>query len=254
MKSDQDPWKAQFSAASKLWRDLHPNEVYRKGFTKRHQFFFRSIRTLAPGLKFETVVDALRFIRDGTWCFRMRGAICDLRVSSLMSDIVGRDQTRLSALDFDVLSASCVMNSQPEPPSPELSIQASDDEIARYLKEYCRRLDRIWNFFGGASIDNLPALAIWMIQRHQAVGTSKELSTACAAYIYGDTKLSLRILADMEAEFRERIRSGMKPNPASEQAGHLVILPNQDLVKEIATRNLGDIARLRGIIDRSHVH
>jgi hypothetical protein len=254
LKSDNDHWKAQFRAAYRLWRDLHPNERYRQGHTNRFQFSCYSIRRLAPGVEFGAQVSAMRSLRYGTWSFQVCGAIDDLRVSSLWSYVAGMDKTGLSAFDFDVLAASCLMDNQTVPPSPELSIQAANDEIQGHLKEYCRKIDRIWNFFGGFDAEHLPALAIWMIRNRHSVGGLQGLPLACAAYTYGDTKLSLRILANMEAELRERIRSGMKPDPAFEQAGSLVILPNQELVKEIATKVLEDIARLRGIIDRSHVH
>ena len=194
----------------------------------------------------------MRRISDGTWSFRMRGAIDDARVSSLRSRVEGSDKTGLSALDFDVLAASCLVDNETVPPAPQLSIRASNDEVAGHLKEYCRKIDRIWSFFGGCGAERLPALAIWMIRNREAVGAFDGLPMVCAAYVYGETELSLQLLAEWERHWQERMRS--EGDQVVEEFDMLWFTPSRQSLLEVGTAVLANIARLRGIIDRSELH
>ena len=180
------------------------------------------------------------------------GAIDDARVSSLRSHVEGSDKTGLSALHFDVLAASCLVDNQTVPPAPQLSIQASNDEVASYMKEYSCRIDRIWSSFGGCGAERLPALAIWMIQNREAVGAFDGLPMVCTAYVYGETELSLSLLAEWERHWQERMRS--EGDQVIEEFGRLWFTPSRQSLLETGAAVLADIARLRGIIDRSELH
>jgi hypothetical protein len=161
----------------------------------------------------------------------------------------------LAFLDFDVLAASSLMDGKSAPPPPLVSIEASDAEIASHLADYCLRMDRIWTPFGGASVDNLPALAIWMIRNRNADGAGDaDLSMACAAYVYGETELGLELLTEYERELKRRMQ--MKPSEYVEEfrldiPGYVYLMPSRESIAEIATANLADAAKLRRMIEEA---
>src|SRR5262245_47583624 len=109
-------------------------------------------------------------------------------------------------LDFDLLAASSLLDGKPVPHSPTIGIEASNVEVASHLADYCLMIDRIWAAFGGASVDNLRKLAIWMVQNREAVGTlGASVSMVCLAYVYGEKELSLALLAEIETELIVRM-------------------------------------------------
>ena len=255
MKLGRTYWNAKRVTTKKLWRGMRPNERQRSGHESREDFFFRSIRTLASGVDFAERVHAWQR-DDDSWSLRVRGEIYDRRVSSMKSDVVGRDVTGLYILDFDVLAASSLMDGQAVPSSPHIGIQASNAEVASHLADYCLRMDRIWAFFGGASIDNLPTLAIWMIQSRQAVGASDaSVSMVCAAFVYGEKALSLDLLAEYEKGWKRRMQFGISEEDIFQELliGTVVLEPSRESLQEIGTEALAEAARLRDIIERRHL-
>src|SRR5260221_6512842 len=166
---------------------MRPATSHRVVWAGRRDFSFESTRALARNVDFVERVDALQIGND-SWFLGVRGEIYDGRVSSFQAHIVGFDISKSAVLDFDGLAASSVLDGATIPDSPRLNIEASDAEIACQLEDYCRRIDRIWSFFGGADIETLAKLATWMIQKRRTVeAPAVELSMICAAYIYGET-------------------------------------------------------------------
>ncbi len=255
MKLGRSHWKAKLDVTRKLWREMRPNELQRGARVTRTDFTFRSIRVLAPNIDLTEWIDAWQ-IGDDSWSIRVRGAIDDRRVSSMKSDVVGRDVTGLHVLDFDVLAASSLMNGQAVQNSPLIGIEASNAEVASHLADYCLRMDRIWAFFGGASIDNLPPLANWMMQNRKAVGAGDaDVSMVCAAYVYGKTELSLELLAEYERGWKRRMRFGIGEEDIFPELliGTVVLEPSRESLQEIGTEALAEAARLRDIIERRHL-
>jgi hypothetical protein len=252
LKLGRSHWKAKLGATRKLWREMRPNERQRSGYEGRKGFSFESIRALAANIDFAERVNAWQ-MGDVSWSLRVRGEIYDIRVSTMESQLVGRDVTGLYMLDFDVLAASSLMDGQAVPNSPLIGIQASNAEVASHLADYCLRMDRIWAFFGGASIDNLPTLAIWMIQNRQAVGASDaSVSMVCAASVYGEKALSLDLLLEYEKGWKRRMQFGISEEDIFPELliGTVVLEPSRESLQEIGTQALAEAARLRDIIER----
>ena len=230
---------------------MRPNEPQGSGRATRSDFSFDSTRTLDSNMELHESVSGWQMGND-SWSLRVRGYVYDARVSTMKSHAVGRDVSGLAFLDFDVLAASSLMDGQSTPPSPLVRIEASDAEIASHLADYCLRMDRIWAAFGGASVDNLPKLAVWMIRNRNANGAGDaDLSMACAAYVYGVTELSLELLAEFEMGMNRRMQ--VEPSEfvdlyGLDIPGALQLGPSRQLVTEIATANLADAARLRSMI------
>jgi hypothetical protein len=255
LKLGRSHWKAKLGATRKLWREMRPNERQRGAYAGRKDFSFESIRALAANIDFAERVNAWQ-MGDDSWSIRVRGEIYDIRVSTVNSQLVGRDVTGLYMLDFDVLAASSLMDGQAVPYSPLIGIQASNAEVASHLADYCLRMDRIWAFFGGASIDNLPTLAIWMIQNRQAVGASDaSVSMVCAAFVYGEKALSLDLLAEYERGWKRRMQFGISEEDIFPELliGTVVLEPSRESLQEIGTEALAEAARLRDIIERRHL-
>jgi len=169
---------------------------------------------------------------------------------TMESDVVGYDVSGVYVLDFDVLAASSLMDGQSALDPPLVSIEASDAEVASHLADYCLRTDRIWAFFGGASIDNFPRLAIWMIQNRHAVGAfDASVSMVCAAYVYGETELSLDLLTEYEMKWKRNMR--MAPGIDLfdlEIPGFVQLGPSRQKIEEMGTRALAHATRLRSMI------
>jgi len=240
LKLGRSHWKAKLGATRKFWRETWPNERQRGAYAGRKDFSFESIRTLAANTDFAERVDAWQ-MGDDSWSLRVRGEIYDLRVSTMKSQLVGYDVTGLYMLDFDVLAASSLMDGQAVPYSPLIGIQASNAEVASHLADYCLRMDRVWAFFGGASIDNLPALAIWMMQNRRAVGAGDaDVSMVCVAYVYGETELSLDLLEEYERGWKRRMRFDISEEEIFPELliGAVVLEPSRETLQEMGTEAL----------------
>ncbi len=253
MKLGRTAWKTKLDLTMKLWSELRPNESQRFLGFSRNDFSFGSIRTLATNIDFSEWVNAWAG-GDDSWSFRVRGAVSDGRVMNMESHVVGYEVSGVYVLDFDVLAASCLMDGQSVPDPPRVSIDASDAEVASHLADYCLRTDRIWAFFGGANVDHLPALVIWMIQNRRAVGASNAcVSMVCAAYVYGETQLSLDLLAEYEMEWKRHMQLAPGEPIVPELVGILQFGPSRELVQEMGTEALAEAARLRNMIEHRYL-
>jgi len=259
LKLGRRHWKARLDATKELWRQLRPNELQQDGWVNRADFCFKSTRTLGPGIDFVQSIAAWQSDEE-SWSIRVRGAILDKRVSTMKSQLVGYDVTGLYSLDFDLLAASSLLDGKPVPHSPCIRTEASNAEVASHLADYCLMMDRIWAFFGGASVENLRTLAIWMIQNRNAVGASDaSVSMVCLAYVYGETELSLALLAEIEMELTTRMRADPSDlfDEVERELGRDVpdsvrLVPSREQVAEIATKALAEAARLRNMIEQGY--
>lgn len=259
MKLGRRHWKQRLDVTKELWRRLRPNELLRDGWVNKSDFFFKSTRRLGSGVDFIQAISAWQ-LGEESWSIRVRGRILDKRVSTMRSQLVGYDVTGLYSLDFDLLAASSLMDGKPVPHSPCIGIEASNAEVASHLADYCLMMDRIWAFFGGASVENLRTLAVWMIQNRGAVGESDaSVPMVCLAYVYGETELSLSLLAEIETELITRMRADPSDlfDEVERELGRDVpdsvrLVPSREQVAEIATQALAEAGRLRKMIEQGY--
>jgi hypothetical protein len=245
-------WRVKLNVAKRLWRNMRPNESQGSGRVTRTDFSFNSTRTLGANMNFSEWISGWQ-MDDDSWSLRVRGRLYDTRVSTMRSHAVGRDMSGFGFLDFDVLAASSLMDGQSAPPSPLVSIEASEAEVARHLADFCLRADRIWAPFGGISADTLPTLALWMIRNRNANGAGDaDLSMVCAAHVYGETELGLDLLTEYETELKRRMqmeRSEYIEEFGLDIPGYVYLVPSREQIAEIATANLADAAKLRRMIE-----
>jgi hypothetical protein len=134
-------------------------------------------------------------------------ALHDERVGTLESIAVGRDVKDLAMFDFDVLAASSVMDGEERPELPLMDSKRSVEGFASLVEDYSRRIDRIWKFVGGLSIQGLERLAIWALRNRKQAGAFRHgLGPACAAFVYEERELAETLLAEFRFGWEERVR------------------------------------------------
>jgi hypothetical protein len=222
-----------------MWRALRPGESLSKGCPSKVNFSFMSTRTLAPGLTFHCFVSGSGPIiprtNDESWSIRVTAAPEDDRVSALRTFVEDRDKSGLDVMAFDVLPAYGLLDGRGEPSPPSISYEAADDEIMSHLEEYSRKIDRIWDAFGGYSPGAFEALVTWaMVNREVVTGGTANMPMACAAFVYGDRALSLQFLAEYQSQWEESARSR----------------PDDPLTQEIFAVVKEKIAKLRAIVEQ----
>ena len=110
-------------------------------------------------------------------------------------------------LDFDVLAASSVMDGQDSPDQPVFDSDVQAEEFARIVEGYSRRMDRIWDFVGGVSVQGLENLAIWaMRNRDRAYTMSTTMGDICAAFAYGERQLAHELIAELRSQWERRVQ------------------------------------------------
>lgn len=234
MKRDRHYWKVKLNVTKALWRSLRPTESQGHVQVSRKDFWFESVRIIAPKINFESYVSGWQ-IDDSTWSLRVRAAISDVRVSEARSFVVGRDTSKLYVLDFDILAASSLLRGEKIPASPLLELDALESDVLKHLKNYIGKIDYIWNIFGGCSAENIPKLAIWVILNRATVGAPQGgVPMICAAHIYGEKELSLELLAEFEADWDMRLK----------------LESNQSIADEMRAGIAVEIDRLRILITR----
>ena len=80
----------------------------------------------------------------------------------------------------------------------------------------------------------------------------KKIAKKHAPYLYGERQLSLRLLAELEMYWRERMRS--EHGQVTEEDGILWMHPSRESIEEVGTPVLANIAKLRRIVDPTHLH
>jgi hypothetical protein len=189
-----------------VWRGFHPEWSVGRWRLTKVDFSFAATRAVGAG------VDVTCFVRgwkaDDTNCaLRVRMALRDERVGALESIALERDVTDLDMFDFDVLAASSVMDEEEMPDSPLMDSQGTKEEFACLVEDYSRRIDRIWKFVGGVSVQGLERLAIWAIRNRKRAGTvDLGISLICAAFVYGERELSQEVMAEFRTRWERRVQ------------------------------------------------
>jgi hypothetical protein len=100
------------------------------------------------------------------------------------------------------------MDGEDVPESPLMDSQGSVEEFASLVQDYSRRIDRIWNYVGGFSVEGLERLAIWAIRNRERAGTVwLGLDIVCAAFTYGERELARSLLAEFRSHWERRVRT-----------------------------------------------
>jgi hypothetical protein len=134
-------------------------------------------------------------------------ALYDERVGSLKSTAVGRDVMDLFMLDFAVTAASSLIDGEELPDLPMMRRRGSIEEFARLVEDYSKRIDRIWQFVGGCSVEGLEKLTIWVLRnRERTAAGIYDLGPACAAFVYGESELAHELLDELTSAWEIRVR------------------------------------------------
>jgi hypothetical protein len=105
------------------------------------------------------------------------------------------------------LPAAAAIDGYELQPSPFIGPSFSDDDVRLVVKEFSSKIDRIWTFAFGFTVDGLETLSIWAIRNRTAVGVVAEnISTICTALAYGERELSRELLREYEIGLEKRRR------------------------------------------------
>lgn len=223
--------------AKAVWSSFHPESTLSVGRIRTDTFTFTSERQLGAGVQVDCDVTGFT-VDDASCSLAVRMTLYDERVGTLRSTAVGADETALAFLSFDVLAASSMMNGEEMPDSPLMDSKGSVEEFARLVDDYSRRMDRIWKFVGGSSVQGLERLAIWAIRNREQAGTMwTGLGLVCAAFVYGERELAHAVLDECRSEWERRVR-----------------LEPRELVFQIYDKIRRDIERLLEAVRARAVH
>ena len=196
--------------------------------------FFRSLTD-----EIEVSTDISGWITDNPeWSLRVRLAILDRRVAKLRSEVMkGFDSSDLGTFDFDVLAAALAIEGSELEPSPLIEQSFSDDEIRLVVKQFSDRLDKLWTFARGFSVDGLETLSIWAIRNRNFVGVplgppALAVGVICTAFVYGERELSRELLREYEMNIEKRRRSEVV----------------NELTRAVHAALSEDVARLRSLV------
>ena len=198
--------RAKLRTAKRLWRSFQPGASVRGGRITCGDFTFFSERTLGDGVKVAWFVRAWTVV-DVRCSLQVRMGVYEGRVNDLRSIAKGFYMSRVAFLDFDVLAASSVMDGQDGPDQPVFDSEVQAEEFARIVEGYSRRMDRIWDFVGGVSVQGLENLAIWaMRNRDRAYTMSTTMGDICAAFAYGERQLAYELIAELRSQWERRVQ------------------------------------------------
>src|SRR5262249_4464855 len=117
------------------------------------------------------------------------------------------------------------------PRSPYIDFSASDQQVMEHLDDYGRRYDRIWQSVGGCTREHFGPLAIWAIRNREHIGVgSRGLAMACAALVYGESKLGRDWMKDYEEHWQQRVLA--EPNDSGTRSIYEHV--KEDLVRLVA--------------------
>ena len=206
------PSTSKLRAARKLWHSFNPECSVSGGRITSESLSFESVRTLGAGVAASWLVSAWK-VDDQSCSLQVRMGLYDERVNALRSTAMGFDTSsdfevptvvsltegQPDFLDFDVLTVSSMMDGQETHDSP-----IKVDQLAHVVGEYSRRIDRIWNFVGGPSVQSLERLAIWVLRNSDAGSTGHTLlGGICGAFAYGERELAHELIAQLMSEWEE---------------------------------------------------
>jgi hypothetical protein len=208
---------SKLRVATKLWRSFNPESSVSRGRITRDNLSFESVHTLGAGIAASWSVTASK-VDDESCSLQVRMGLYDERVNGLRSVALGLDTSTDSDaptvfsltdgqpdfLDFDVWAVSSMMDAQETHDYPLLESNVQSEQVTRVVGEYRRRIERIWNFVGGPSVQGLERLAIWVL-RNSDVGSIWHtlLGGICGAFAYGEKELAQELIAQLMSEWEE---------------------------------------------------
>jgi hypothetical protein len=208
---------SKLRVATKLWRSFNPECSVSRGRITRDDLSFESVHTLGAGVAASWSVRASK-VDDESCSLQVRMGLYDERVNALRSAALGLDTSndldvptvfsltdgQPDFLDFDVWVVSSMMDGQETHEHPLLESNVRGEQVTRVIEEYRRRIERIWNFVGGPSVQSLERLAIWVL-RNSDVGSIWHtlLGGICGAFAYGEKELADELIAQLMSEWEE---------------------------------------------------
>jgi hypothetical protein len=76
------------------------------------------------------------------------------------------------------------------------------------VKEFSGKIDQIWRFANGFTIEGLETLSIWAIRNRTVVGMrAVDIGDICTAFVYGERWLANELLREYEIGLEKRRRS-----------------------------------------------
>jgi hypothetical protein len=211
---------SKLRAATKLWCSFNPESFVIDSRITSESLSFESVHTLGAGIAAGWSVGAWKG-DDETCSLQVRMKLYDERVNALRSVALGLDSSadsdvptvfsltdqKADFLDFDVWAISSMMDGQETHDPPLLESNVQSEQVARVVGEYNRRIERIWNFAGGPSVQGLEGLAIWVL-RNSDLGSLWHtlLGGICGAFTYGEKELAHELIAQLMSEWEERRR------------------------------------------------
>ena len=201
---------SKLRTARKLWCSFNPECSVGGGRITSESLSFESVHTLGAGVVASWSVRASK-VDDENCSLQVRMGLYDERVNALRSTAMGFDNSvdfevptvvsltegQADFLDFDVFTVSSMMEGQETHDYPLLESNVEAEQVAHVVAEYRRRIERIWNFVGGPSVQSLERLAIWVL-RNSDVSTSRTLlGGICGAFAYGEKELAHELIAQL---------------------------------------------------------
>jgi hypothetical protein len=199
------PSAPKLRAAKNVWRSFHPDCTVDSGRITSGGFSFRSTRTLSAGVEVSWSVTVWK-IDEISCSLQIRIGFSDERVNALRSIALGFAVSP-PFLDFDVLAAYSVMSAQEMLGEPLFDSNASVEEFAAAVGDYSRRIDHIWNFAGGFTLQGFERLAVWALRNPDVEALYWPLyGGICAAFAYGESELARELIAELVSQWEERMR------------------------------------------------
>lgn len=216
MTIDRKSWGKKCQIVKHAWRACRPKELKKSSRLTAQDFGLTFSRGLADGMEVKSGISGWQ-IEDAGWSMRVRIAILDRRVAKLRSEVVTTyDTSDLTTLDFDVLAAAAAIEGCDLEPSPLIGPSSSDDHIRLVVKEFSDKIDKIWRFAHGFTIEGLETLSIWAIRNRTVVGMQAvDIGAISTAFVYGERALSDELLREYEFGLEKR-RHSWPVNEATE--------------------------------------
>ena len=208
---------SKLRAATKLWRSFNPECSVSRGRVTSDELSFEAVHTLGSGVAASWAIRAFK-VDDASCSPQVRMGLYDERVNALRSIAMGLDTSldfdaptvlsltegQADFLDFDVLTVSSMMDGQETPNDPILKSNVDVEQLAHVIGEYSRRIERIWNFAGGPSIQSLERLTVWVLRNSDVVGSGHTLlGGICGAFAYGEKELAHELIAQLMSEWED---------------------------------------------------
>jgi hypothetical protein len=208
---------SKLRVATKLWRSFNPECSVSRGRITSDDLSFESVHTLGAGVAASWSVRAFK-VDDESCSLQVRMGLYDERVNALRTTAMGFDTSidfnvptvvsltegQADFLDFDVLTVSSMMDGQETHGYPRLGPNARADQVAKVVGDYRRRIERIWNFIGGPSVQSLERLAIWVLRNCDGGSTGHTLlGGICGAFTYGEKELAHELIAQLMSEWED---------------------------------------------------